>query len=364
MAFPLLRDVAERELGKPLERAFAKFDDSPLASASIGQVHRATLPDGTDVVVKIQYPGVAEAIRADLANVGLLYQMMSMFYPALDPKPAVDELRERVTEELDYELEAKSQRTFATLYENHPFIAIPRVIDSHSTKRVLTSARVDGRRFADVLADPREQRTRYAEIIYRFVFGSVIHHGVFNGDPHPGNYLFDRDGKVAFLDYGCVKWFPSEMLKEWMGLVRAHLGGDRVQFRERAVKLGFIPDASPVTADTLYDYFAYFYEPFETPGEYAFSREYNARSFRMVFAPNGQFAGLSKKLNMPRDFVFVNRIQWGVWSILAQLEASGDWRSIHREYLFGEPPSTELGRADAAWAASRGTSTHDARKLG
>lgn len=354
MPFPLLRDVAERELGKPLERAFAKFDETPLASASIGQVHRATLPDGTDVVVKIQYPGVADAIRADLANVGLLYQMMGMFYPALDPKPVVDELRQRITEELDYELEAKSQRTFAELYRDHPFITIPRVIDSHSTKLVLTSSRIDGRRFADVLADPPEQRARYAEILYRFVFGSIIHHGVFNGDPHPGNYLFDRDGKIAFLDYGCVKWFPKDMLQEWMGLVRAHLATDRAQFRGRAVKLGFLPDDSPVTADTLYEYFAYFYEPFEQPGEFAFSREYNAKSFKMVFAPDGKFAGLSKKLNMPRDFVFVNRIQWGVWSILAQLGARGNWHSIHREYLYGEPASTALGRADAEWAARRG----------
>lgn len=353
MDFALLRDVAERELGKPLERAFARFDEKPLASASIGQVHRATLPDGTDVVVKIQYPGVAEAIRADLANVGLLYQMMAMFYPALDPKPVVDELRERITEELDYELEAKNQRTFAEMYANHPFIAVPRVIDSHSTKLVLTSTRVAGRRFAEVLADPPEQRARYAEIIYRFVFGSIINHGVFNGDPHPGNYLFADDGKIAFLDYGCIKWFPKQMLTDWLALVRAHLGGNQATFREQAVKLSFLKDDSPITQEMLFEYFAFFYEPFESKGPFSFSREYNARSFRMVFAPDGKFAGLSKKLNMPRDFVFVNRIQWGVWSILAQLEAKGNWHSIHHEYLFGAPPSTELGHLDAEWAAAQ-----------
>jgi len=356
MAFPLLRDVAERELGKPLERAFAKFDETPLASASIGQVHRATLPDGTDVVVKIQYPGVADAIRADLANVGLLYQMMAMFYPALDPKPVVDELRERIMEELDYELEAKSQQTFCDLYKDHPFIAVPRVITSHSTKLVLTSERVDGRRFADVLNDPPEDRARYAEILYRFVFGSIINHGVFNGDPHPGNYLFAKDGRIAFLDYGCIKWFPKDMLVDWMALVRAHLGGNHDTFREQAVKLGFLKADAPISADMLFEYFAYFYEPFETPGPFEFSRDYNARSFRMVFAPDGKFAGLSKKLNMPRDFVFVNRIQWGVWSILAQLGAKGDWHSIHREYLFSEPTKTELGRIDAEWVAKKSAS--------
>jgi predicted unusual protein kinase regulating ubiquinone biosynthesis (AarF/ABC1/UbiB family) len=353
MDFPLLRDVAERELRMPLERAFARFDSEPLASASIGQVHRATLPDGTDVVVKIQYPGVADAISADLANVGLLYQMMSLFYPALDPKPVVDELRTRITEELDYEHEAKSQRAFAELYAGHPFIRIPRVIDSHSTRLVLTSELVKGRRFAEVLGDSLEARNRWAEILYRFVFGSIIRHAVFNGDPHPGNYLFDDDGRVAFLDFGCVKWFPADMLQGWQDLIRAHLAGDRAEFRARAVGVGFLKADSPIEQDALFEYFKYFYEPLETEGEFAFSREYNARSFKMVFAPDGPFAGMSKRLNMPRDFVFVNRIQWGVWSILGQLGARARWSSIHREFLYGAEPSSELGRIDAEWRALR-----------
>jgi len=353
MAFPLVRDVAERELGMPLERAFARFDSEPLAAASIGQVHRAALADGTEVVVKIQYPGVAEAIRADLANAGMLYQMMGMFYPALDPKPVVDELRTRLTEELDYVNEARSQGEFAAIYADHPFIRIPRVIASHSTSRVLTSEYIAGRRFAEILADPTADKNRWAEILYRFVFGSIIRHGVFNGDPHPGNYLFDAEGRVAFLDFGCVKWFPAGMMANWQALVRAHLAGERDLFRARAVALGFLIESSPIDADKLFAYFGYFYEPFEAPGPFTFSREYNQKSFKMVFAPDGEFRGMSKQLNMPPDFVLVNRIQWGVWSIFAQLAACGDWAAIHREFLDGAPPSTELGRIDAAWAEKR-----------
>jgi predicted unusual protein kinase regulating ubiquinone biosynthesis (AarF/ABC1/UbiB family) len=353
MDFALLRDVAERELGKPLERAFARFEATPLAAASIGQVHRATLPDGTEVVIKIQYPGVADAIRADLANAGMLYQMMGMFYPALDPKPVVDELRTRIGEELDYANEAASQRAFHELYAGHPFIRIPRVIDSHSTKLVLTSEFVAGRRFADVLNDSHEERNRWAEIIYRFVFGSILRNALFNGDPHPGNYLFDAEGRVAFLDFGCTKRFPEDMLKNWRGLVTAHMSGQRAEFRERAVALGFLKTDSPIDQNKLFDYFTYFYEPIEAKGEFEFSREYNARSFKMVFAPEGPFAGMSKQMNMPRDFVFVNRIQWGVWSILAQLGARANWQSIHREFLHGDPPSTELGRQDAEFRARR-----------
>jgi len=351
MDFPLLRDVAERELEMPLERAFARFDTQPIAAASIGQVHRATLRDGTEVVVKIQYPGVGDAIRADLANAGMLYQMMAMFYPALDPKPVVDELRARLTEELDYTNEARSQIKFGELYANHPFIHIPRVIPSHSTPLVLTSEYIAGRRFGEVLADDPEAKNRWAEILYRFVFGSIIRHGVFNGDPHPGNYLFEADGRVAFLDFGCVKWFPPHMLVNWLALVRAHLSGDHEAFRGRAVTLGFLKQDAPIPAEKLFGYFAYFYEPFETAGRFAFSRDYNARSFKMVFAPDGPFKGMSKQLNMPPDFVLVNRIQWGVWSILAQLGASADWGAMHQELLAEAPPSTELGRLDAAWRA-------------
>jgi predicted unusual protein kinase regulating ubiquinone biosynthesis (AarF/ABC1/UbiB family) len=348
MPFPLIRDVAERELGRPLERAFARFDEKPLASASIGQVHRAQLPSGEEVAVKVQYPGVAEAIGADLANVGVLYSVVGMMYPALDPKPVVEELRSRITEELDYAREAKNQKLFAARFEGNPHVRIPRVFDEHSTARVLTTEFVAGRRFADVLADPAEVRNRYGEIIYRFVFHSILRNGVFNGDPHPGNYLFDAEGKtVTFLDFGCVKFFPDDMMANWKRLVCCHLDGHRDDFRGQLVKLGFIKDDNKLTTELLYEYFRYFYEPFAEDRHFVFSSEYNSKSIKMVFAPDGKFAGCTKQLNMPPDFVFVNRIQWGVYSILAQLGAGENWHRIHREYLYGDPPATELGRAVA-----------------
>jgi predicted unusual protein kinase regulating ubiquinone biosynthesis (AarF/ABC1/UbiB family) len=351
MDFALLRAVAEEELGRPLERAFARFDERPLASASIGQVHRATLPTGEEVAVKIQYPGVADAIRADLGNAEMLYRMISPLYPGVDTRSVVDELRGRIVEELDYAREADNQRAFHDLYDAHPFIRIPRVHASHSTARVLTSEFVDGRRFADVLGDDEAMRTRYGEILFRFVFGSIVRHGMFNGDPHPGNYLFDGDGRVVFLDFGCVKYFPSEMLTNWRALVKAHLTGDRAAFARQLVTLTFLPSTDGLDLDVLFDYFGYFYEPIQEDREFVFTREYNARSFKQVFKPDGSAAGLSKKLNMPRDFVFVNRIQWGVHSVLAHLGARGNFHRIERELLFGDPPSTELGHADAAWRA-------------
>jgi predicted unusual protein kinase regulating ubiquinone biosynthesis (AarF/ABC1/UbiB family) len=357
MDFALLRDVAERELGRPIERAFARFDEKPLASASIGQVHRAQLPTGEEVVVKIQYPGVAEAIQGDLANVGLLYQMMGMFYSSLDAKAVSEELRSRVLEELDYTNEAKNQRNFCELYANHPFIRVPRVIDSHSTARVLVSEYVAGRRFAEVTQLDEPARSRYGEILYRFVFGSILRFGVFNGDPHPGNYLFDDQGRVVFLDFGCVKYFPAPMLANWKALVTAHLHGQRDEFGQKLVALGFIPSATVEESAALYDYFGYFYEPFQQDRSFTFSRDYNRKSFRMIFKPEGRFAGFEKKLNMPADFVFVNRIQWGVYSILADLGATANWHRIDAEYRNGAESETELGRADRAfydrWCADK-----------
>jgi predicted unusual protein kinase regulating ubiquinone biosynthesis (AarF/ABC1/UbiB family) len=356
MDFALLRDVAEAELKMPLERAFASFDPTPLASASIGQVHRATLPTGEEVVVKIQYPGVADAIRADLDNAEMLYRMAMMFYPSVDVGPIVDELRGRIGEELDYQLEARNQQAFFDLYHDHPFIRVPRVIPSHSTARVLTSEYVEGKRFADVIALPDEQRQRYAEILYRFIFGSIARFGVFNGDPHPGNYLF-ADGKVIFLDFGCVKYFPAGMRRDWKGLVAAHLHGSLEPFRAQLVALGFIKPDDDTSLQDLFDYFGYFYEPFHHDRDFAFTREYNAQSFGHVFKPQGRFAPLAKKLNMPPDFVFVNRIQWGVVSLLASLGARANWHRMHCEFLLDQPPSTELGRADheyrMRWRAAR-----------
>lgn len=339
MDFALIRDVAERELEMPLERAFARFDEEPLASASIGQVHRAVLPTGEQVVVKIQYPGVAEAIQADLQNMGLLYRMVGMFYPEMDPKPVVEELRARVGEELDYAREAANQQHFAELYRGDPTIVVPRVFASHSTSRVLTTELIEGRRFSDILDRDQATRDRYGEILWRFVFGSIIVHGVFNGDPHPGNYLFTDDGRIAFLDYGCVKYFPPQMLRDWMALVRCHMEGRTGDFRGQVVKLGFIKETSPLTAELLYEYFGYFYRPVSVDGEFTFDRAYTDLSVGMVFKPQGAFKGMQNKLNMPPDFLFVNRIQWGVYSLLAELGATRNWRAIHSEYLYRDEES-------------------------
>src|SRR5918998_1584989 len=175
MPWKKVREVLEEEWDEPPEDLFEDFEHEAAAAASIGQVHRATLPDGRKVAVKIQYPGVAKALRADMQNAGLIMRMAKALAPGLDPKPAAEELKERVLEELDYEYEAQNQRTFARAYKGHPFIYVPDVVTRLSRSRVLVSEWVDGIGFEEVKQLPDVERDRFGEIVFRFCFGSIYH---------------------------------------------------------------------------------------------------------------------------------------------------------------------------------------------
>ncbi len=207
MASDLAESVVESELGSHPRELFAEWDATPIASASIGQVHRAVTHQGMEVAVKVQYPGVAEAISADLDNTELLFSMLGMLFPGMDPGPIVEELRARIVEELDYRTEAENQQMFVEAYRGHPYIHVPEVLHDLSAGRVLTTEMATGARFEEVVGWSDEERQLAAETLYRFVFGSIYSLGAFNGDPHPGNYLFRPGGEVTFLDFGLVKRF-------------------------------------------------------------------------------------------------------------------------------------------------------------
>ena len=209
MSAELAAEVVTRSLGAPPRRCSPTWDPQPIAAASIGQVHRAMTHDGRAVAVKVQYPGVGDAIRADLDNAGLLFGAMGMLFPGLEPEPLVAELRERLVEELDYRLEADNQRLFADHYRGHPFIHVPEVVDELSTGEVLTTELAEGVRFEVLETWDQDERDLAAETIFRFVFGSLYRFHAFNGDPHPGNYLFRPGGQVTFLDFGLVKRFTE-----------------------------------------------------------------------------------------------------------------------------------------------------------
>jgi predicted unusual protein kinase regulating ubiquinone biosynthesis (AarF/ABC1/UbiB family) len=209
----------------------------------------------------------------------------------------------------------------------------PRVVAERSGARVLTSERARGHDFEWLVAQPQAFRNGVAEVLFRFAFESIFRHHVFNGDPHPGNYLFHDDGRVTFLDFGCVKYFDAAMVADWKRYVRAHLAGDRDAFFVQAARLGFVRDGAAVPPE-LYDYMRYFYEPWHANGPYTFTPEYNAQSLGMVFdRSHPRWGVLLRQLNMPADFAIVNRLQWGLTSILSQLHATASWRAIIDEYL-------------------------------
>ena len=213
MPWKKVRKVLDSEWAEPVEELFESFEEEAAAAASIGQVHRAVLPDGRRVAVKIQYPGVARAIAADMQNAGMIMRMAKALAPGLDAKAAADELKERVLEELDYELEAQNQRSFARGYRGHPFIHVPDVVTRLSTTRVLVTEWVDGVGFEEVRAGSQAERDRFGEIVFRFCFGSIYHLQHFNADAHPGNYLLMPDGRVAFLDFGMTKHLDREQIE-------------------------------------------------------------------------------------------------------------------------------------------------------
>jgi predicted unusual protein kinase regulating ubiquinone biosynthesis (AarF/ABC1/UbiB family) len=353
MSAELAAGVVAEELGMPPERAFARWDPVPIAAASIGQVHRAITHDGLAVAVKVQYPGIAETIAADLDNVSLLRRMLRITAPSQDVDALIGELRDRVREELDYRQEAANQQLWASYYEGHPTIAIPRVIGELSTRRLVTSELATGARFAEVCGWPQEERDLAAETIYRFVFRSLYEIRAFNGDPHPGNYLFQRGGRVTFLDFGLVKRFVAAELRPIMAMAR-HLcvDNDPEGFRRSLESAGFLRPDAPVSTQTVVDYMAVFYDSIRERGARTMTEEYASTVVRRFFDVRSPIAAYAR---IPRSYVILQRINLGLFAVLGQLTATADWRGIAEEiwpFVQG-PPATPMGEAEAAWRGTR-----------
>ncbi|MFP5256888.1 MAG: ABC1 kinase family protein [Acidimicrobiia bacterium] len=355
MSGELAAQVIAEELGSPPEEVFLEWDPEPIASASIGQVHRAITTDGRAVAVKVQYPGVGDAIRADLGNAGLLFGAIGMLFPGLEPEPIVAELRERLVEELDYRREASNQRLFADFYRHHPFIHVPEVVDELCTERVLTTELAEGVPFSELLSWPQEERDLAAEAIFRFVFGSLYRLHAFNGDPHPGNYLFQPGGRVTFLDFGLVKHFDAEDIAVLERMTTAMaIDRDIVAFRKTIEEIGLLKPDLPFTDSEVEDYFGHFYD-FVLRDEVAtITPEYSSETVRRFFDANGPYGPIMKAANLPPSFVIIQRINLGLYAIFGQLQATANWRRISEELwpFVGAPPSTELGHQAAAWTAA------------
>ena len=360
MSAELAAGVVERELGGPPLQIFAEWDPVPLAAASIGQVHRARRHDGRAVAVKVQYPGVEKAISADLANTAFLTQMLGVLFKGLETGPFVEEIRARVGEELDYVLEAKRQQQFADLYAGHPTIVVPAVHHDLSTGRVLTTDLSEGVRFADTASWSEDERNLAGETIYRFVFRSFNRTHLFNGDPHPGNYLFERGGplgiRVVFLDYGLVKQFSDANMNTFWTMIRYQVTDrDPELYRKTVESAGLLLPGAPYSTEQIMDYFGYFYHPVLESKPFTYTRQYAREALKRTFDLAGEHTEMMKWFNLPPEFVVLNRIQWGLNAVLATLDATANWRAISEElWPWTEgPPSTPLGVAEAEWETTR-----------
>ena len=353
MSPELAAGVVTEELGRPPERAFASWDPEPIAAASIGQVHRAITHDGRAVAVKVQYPGIAETIEADLGNVALLRRMLKITAPMQDVDALLAELRERVTEELDYRREARNQQMFARYYAGHPTIGVPGIVAGLSTRRLVTSDLADGARFAELASWSQAERDLAAETIYRFVFRSLYEAHAFNGDPHPGNYLFHGGGQVTFLDFGLVKHFTLAELQPLMQMAR-HLcvRNDPEAFRRSMERAGFLRPGAPLSTETIVEHMAVFYDTIRKPGPLTITGEYSSTVVRRFFDLRSPVAGY---VSIPRSYVILQRINLGLFAVLGQLTATANWRAIAEEIwpFVQAPPSTPIGVAEAAWRARR-----------
>lgn len=354
MSVDLAAQMIEEQLGAPPDRVFATFDPDPIAAASIGQVHRAITHDGRAVAVKVQYPGIAEAVESDLGNVGLLFGGIGRVYPGFETGPLVDELRERLREELDYGLEARRQQTFADYYADHPFVHVPAVIPALSAARVLTTELAEGVRFAEAETWSADQRDLAGEAIFRFVFRSFYRLHLFNGDPHPGNYLFRPDGHVTFLDFGLVKQFAPPDIALIRRLIETIvLDPDPVEFRLAMERAGFLQPNAPVSDAAVTEYFGHFYAHMRERGRHPMTGEFASETVRRFFDINGPYGEVMRHANVPPAFVVVQRVNLGLFAVLAQLGATADWRSVGEElwpWVNGSP-SSRLGELEAEWLA-------------
>jgi predicted unusual protein kinase regulating ubiquinone biosynthesis (AarF/ABC1/UbiB family) len=334
MAPSVVESLVREELGAPADQLFERFEPAPFAAASIGQVHRAR-HGGDEVAVKIQYPGIEEILRGDLRMASAMLALMSTG-TAVDGRGLAEELTTRILDECDYRREASNTRVFRGLLQRDDRV-VPEVIEDRSSRRVLTTRLIDGQPFQRFAGSaPQQERDRAGVAIFdassRYLFANAL----FNADPHPGNYLFLPGGRVAFLDFGCARSFEAAMIDRWKRFVLAVLDGDRKGFRDGFVAMGFAQERDRrFDWDAQWEATRFLYRPFLEP-DFRFEPSYLSRSYDVLMFRNPN----KMRLAMPTEWLFLNRLQWGLFAVLSGLHARGPWGELWREYA--ESPTSPL----------------------
>ncbi|WP_249645209.1 ABC1 kinase family protein [Nocardia sputi] len=350
--FKAMRKVIESDLG-PMSRVFADFEETPVAAASIGQVYRARLHDGRMVAVKVKYPGVDEAVHADMRNLQLFAKVWRSVLPSAADAAVLDEIARNIGGELDYLREARTQHAVASRFHEHPFTTVPDSVGELCTHHVLVTEFVAGRSFQEIQALPAADRDRIGELIYRFYISSLFSDYEFCGDPHPGNILLDGGGRLAFVDFGLYyRMNPADAEFERASLLAAgeHRAGDLYQ---AWVGRGIIdPDASVTPQECLeYVWAASGWHLLDE--QITITPELATAAVVLAVDPRAdEFRGMRHQL-LPAEHVFSRRAELFTFAALGQLETTNNWHRLAREWLYGEPPVTDIGRATARWRAGQ-----------
>ena len=364
VSFKQMKHVIEEDLEAKVSEVFAEFDEDPIAAASIGQVYRARLKDdppsqpegrkrgagGREVAVKVQYPGVAGAVRADLQNLDMIMRLLKRMTPSLDVKAVTTEIRERIGEELDYELEAQNQRSLARIFRGHPFIAVPEVVSELSRERVLVTEFVRGTGFEQLKGYPQAERDRIGEIVFRFFLGCLYRHRQFSGDPHPGNFMLLEDGRVAFLDFGLFKRIDREPVELELACQRAVVEGDARTLHKLLAESRFLPEPERVDPDHLLAFIEdaiWWYTTADV--DVQLSPEIATEVMIESSDPRSSHFREMRHQTIQPEHLFGRRMEMLTLAVLSQLRASNNWHRIAREWIYGDPPVTELGREEAAF---------------
>ncbi|MFC1611530.1 ribosomal protein L7/L12 [Myxococcota bacterium] len=320
LPFRRVRKILSRELGAKAQPLLDNMDSQPIAAASIGQVHRAALPDGTQVAVKIRYPDIDKAVARDFGPAAVGGAVATFFLPTTKLKSFVREARARFLEECDYRHEAHCQRRFSDLFAYHPLIAVPQVHARYCSHRVLTTTFFEGAYLEEYLASnpTEEDRDRLAQALFEFYIGSLFKYGIYNCDPHPGNYLFLPDGRIAVLDFGCAREFDPAFVSKMAALTRAVHADAPDLLHSAFVDLGIVDDGQQYDRETARRLMRAFYGPMLHDAPTTFERN-----------PGAKIRELDKKsllqLALPGELLFLMRVRFGLGSVLARIGTRANW---------------------------------------
>lgn len=348
-----VHSVLEERLGADWAELFVEFEDKPSAAASIGQVHRAVWHDGREVAVKVQYPGAGEALLSDLTQLSRFARLLGPLIPGMDIKPLIAELRDRVSEELDYGLEAQAQAAHAEEFADDPDVLVPAVV--HQYEQVLVTEWIDGVPLSEVITDGTpEQRDRAGQLLARFLFSGPARTGLLHADPHPGNFRLLPDGeggwRLGVLDFGTVDRLPGGLPQPIGDSLRMTLDGDAESVYELLCEEGFVKESIDLAPDAVLDYLLPIIEPAEVD-EFTFTRGWMRNQAARIADPRSPAHQLGRQLNLPPAYLLIHRVTLSTIGVLCQLGATVRLRDELEEWLPGfvpeEDPEAEELEAEA-----------------